>query len=258
MPFDARVYNILIASPSDVGEDRDIIVEAIHEWNSLNSQKEKTVILPVRWETHSSPSLGDRPQGILNDQFVKNCDLLIGLFWTRIGTHTGAAESGTVEEIEYFIESGKPVLLYFSDKQISLSEIDIEQYKKVKDFRSKIIPNGIVEGFKTTIEFREKVKRHLSLTMRKVIDGTSTSSPEKIEAAKTTILPNIRKDTVYLEDYYKEGITKSFLVKGNTTAIKDELKALGGRWNNKLEGWVFPAKRKIEIAEFIKEKVSAI
>jgi hypothetical protein len=39
---------------------------------------------------------------------------LIGVFWTRVGTPTGIAESGTLEEIERVAAEGKLVMLYFS------------------------------------------------------------------------------------------------------------------------------------------------
>ncbi len=47
--------------------------------------------------------MGDRPQGIINEQLVNNCDIFIGIFWGRLGTRTGKTESGSVEEIEKFI-----------------------------------------------------------------------------------------------------------------------------------------------------------
>jgi hypothetical protein len=33
---------------------------------------------------------------------VESGDILMGVFWTRLGTPTGKAPSGTVEEIEHF------------------------------------------------------------------------------------------------------------------------------------------------------------
>jgi len=99
MPFPATVYQILIASPSDCVEERRAIPEVIYSWNACNSDAFRVVLLPVMWETHSWPELGDRAQSIINKQIVKNCDILIGAFWTRLGTPTGVSESGTVEEI---------------------------------------------------------------------------------------------------------------------------------------------------------------
>ncbi|MDX8033473.1 hypothetical protein SK803_24915 [Lentzea sp. BCCO 10_0856] len=65
MPFDARVFQILIASPGDVQAERDTITEVIHEWNYLNSREKSIVLLPLRWETHSAPELNERPQVVI-------------------------------------------------------------------------------------------------------------------------------------------------------------------------------------------------
>lgn len=89
MPYDRRTYRVLIASPSDVEDEREIAVRVIQEWNDLHSYNREIVLLPLRWETHAAPEYGVRPQEVINRQIVDNCDLLIGVFWTRIGTPTG-------------------------------------------------------------------------------------------------------------------------------------------------------------------------
>jgi hypothetical protein len=48
MPYDTRTYRILIASPSDVDEEREIAVKVIQEWNDLYSYSRKVVLLPLR------------------------------------------------------------------------------------------------------------------------------------------------------------------------------------------------------------------
>src|SRR4051794_518434 len=103
MPFKANTYRVMIASPSDLAEERQAVTEAINEWNALHAIAESVVLLPVKWETHAIPQSGIRPQEAINGQLVTESDILIGLFWTRIGTGTGVAESGTVEEIDQFV-----------------------------------------------------------------------------------------------------------------------------------------------------------
>lgn len=98
MPLKTQSFRVLIASPSDLMEERDAAVVAINEWNDLHAADGRTVLLPVRWETHAAPETGVRPQASLNHQLVEQCDALIGMFWTKIGTSTGVANSGTVEE----------------------------------------------------------------------------------------------------------------------------------------------------------------
>jgi hypothetical protein len=78
MPFPAKVFRVFIASPSDVSEEREIVVRAIQQWNNLNAAERQVVLLPLRWETHSAPEYGRRPQEIVNRQVVDNCDVLVG------------------------------------------------------------------------------------------------------------------------------------------------------------------------------------
>ena len=66
MPYEARVFQVFIASPSDVQRERDLTAKVIDEWNILHSRERGVVLQPVRWETHSSPEMGAPPQRILN------------------------------------------------------------------------------------------------------------------------------------------------------------------------------------------------
>ena len=71
MPFKSDTYRILIGSPSDLAEERRIITDAINEWNPQHAAAEATVLLPVKWETHSTPETGVRPQAAINRQLVE-------------------------------------------------------------------------------------------------------------------------------------------------------------------------------------------
>jgi len=99
MAYDSRVYRILIASPSDVLEEREAAVRVMQDWNDLHSNNRRVVILPLRWETHTAPEYNVRPQEAINRRIVDDCDLVVGIFWTKLGTPTGEADSGTLEEI---------------------------------------------------------------------------------------------------------------------------------------------------------------
>jgi hypothetical protein len=89
MSYQATVYKVMIASPGDVEAERAVVREILSEWNTVNSDKRQVVLLAIGWETHSAPEMGDRPQAIINKRVLRDCDLLIGVFWTRIGTATG-------------------------------------------------------------------------------------------------------------------------------------------------------------------------
>src|ERR1700676_735052 len=123
MSFESQTYRVLIASPSDMAKERKAATEAVNDWNAQHAVAESIVLLPVRWETHAMPKSDVRPQEAINCQLVRRCDILVGLFWTRFGSSTGVAESGTVEEIDQFVASGKPALLYFSNRPIDPNKI---------------------------------------------------------------------------------------------------------------------------------------
>jgi len=70
-------------------------------------------------------------------QMVSKCDILVGMFRTRLGTSMCAAESGTVEEISQFVAAGKPALLYFSSRRQISNHIDeAHETLSVPDTRS--------------------------------------------------------------------------------------------------------------------------
>lgn len=163
MSYEAKVYNVMIASPGDVASERNIIREMLYEWNAVHSRSRKIVLLPVGWESHSSPEMGKRPQEILNNQILDKCDLLVGVFWTRIGTSTGKYVSGTVEEIEKHIDAGKPTMLYFSGQPARLDSVDSEQYEKLKEFRESCKDRGFYETYDSHSEFKEKFYHHLQI-----------------------------------------------------------------------------------------------
>ena len=126
MSYEAKVINIMIASPKDASSERNIIRNTIYGWNEAHSMTERMVLLPVGWESHSSPETGKEPQEIINKQVLGICDLLVGVFKETIGTPTDKYVSGTVEEIEKHIEIGKPAMLYFSTKEVDSENVNAE------------------------------------------------------------------------------------------------------------------------------------
>jgi hypothetical protein len=75
------------------------------------------------------PTSGVRPQSAINDQLVDRCDILVGIFWTKLGT-------STAEEIDRFVAAGKPAMLYFSRRKISTGKVDLKQAAKLSKFKA--------------------------------------------------------------------------------------------------------------------------
>jgi len=186
MSFSARVFRVLIASPSDVVEEREIAVRTIQEWNDLNSHERQVVLLPLRWETHTSPEYGNRPQEVINRQIVDHSDLLVAVFWTRVGSPTGEADSGTLEEIERVADAGKPVMLYFSQSKQDPELIDVDQLSKLREFKKKTFPKALIERYATQVEFRDKLAKQLEFQVRSLIAAGSEPKNSSLEPSTTT------------------------------------------------------------------------
>lgn len=138
MTYQATVINVMIATPSDVAKERQIVRDVLHEWNVVHSSDRRSVLMPLGWETHSAPALGGRPQAIINEQVLRLADLLVAVFWTRLGSPTGRAASGTVEEIQEHLDAGKQVMLYFSSAPVRPDSVDDVQYRALKNFRAEM------------------------------------------------------------------------------------------------------------------------
>lgn len=165
MAYQALVIPVMIASPGDVEDERNIVREVLHDWNDVNASKSRVVLVPVGWDTHSAPELGARPQELINSRVLDQCDLLIGVFWTRIGTPTGEAVSGTVEEIEKHVAAGKPAMIYFSSRPAAPETIVPSQYKHVKDFKDSCGKLGLIESYDSVDDFRRKISKHLPICL---------------------------------------------------------------------------------------------
>jgi nucleoside 2-deoxyribosyltransferase len=173
VPYDARVLQILIASPGDVQSEREIISQVIYEWNYTNSRERGVVLLPIRWETHASPEMGSRPQAVINRQVVDQCDMAVAVFWMRLGTPTGEPESGTAEEIARMGNAGKTVMLYFSDAQVRPRSINIAEYQRLLEFQEQTYPKGLIEAYYSLDEFRDKFRRQLAIRISNIIAADS-------------------------------------------------------------------------------------
>lgn len=183
MAYSANIYQVIIVSPGDVPRERQLAREIVLGWNVINSRDKQVCLMPVGWEFNSSPEMGDRAQKIINDQILEDSDLLIGIFWTRIGSPTGDSISGSVEEIEKHIQAGKPAMLYFSKVPVVLDSIDSNQYTKLKEFEESCKRNGLVESFISAEDFEKKLTRQLALKIVqndyfKKIDGSVELVPQ--------------------------------------------------------------------------------
>ena len=227
MSYDARVFNVMIASPSDVASEREIVREVIYDWNAVHSDRENIVLLPVESKSHSSPEMG-RPQEIINRQTVDKCDLLVGIFGSRIGTDTGEYDSGTIEEIERHNALGKPMMIYYSKELGDPDTFDSNQYAKLKEWKEKNESRWLYETYNGDADFKEKFYRQLQIKVNEHeifqflgegidsglgVDKSESNIPQLSDIAKL-LLKEVSQDSQGFIWYHYLG-TKTIIQTGN-------------------------------------------
>lgn len=156
--------------------------KAISDWNNASAKSKQIVLLPWRWETSSVPVLGDHPQSLINSQGVDDCDIVIALFGSRLGSPTPAAVSGTVEEITRAVDSGKPVHLYFSSAPLP-NDIDTGQLEGLRAFKTAISERGLLGEFETVEQLGHEVWKAIEFDLvgMKLDAPVLTSRKPKVE-----------------------------------------------------------------------------
>jgi len=179
--------SVFLASPGDVEKERSIAFDLIHEWNDLHTEEKSAALQIKTWKTSAYPELNKRPQAAVNSQVLDECDIVVGIFWTRFGSPTGTADSGTEEEIRRSLADNRPVLLYFSDVPASPSQIDHAQYAKVLKFRDEFRNTGLVWNYASLEEFRACFRRHLDRHIQQLLSRLRSeliaAAPERSPSA---------------------------------------------------------------------------
>lgn len=210
-------YDLLISCPGDVLQYAEIVKECVESFNHTLGCINNAEIVTRHWDTDSFPQSGDRPQELLNKQFVRDCDAAVAIFWTKFGTPTDKYGSGTEEEIEEMLSSGKQVFLYFVDAQINPSVIDMEQYHKVNDFKEKYKGRGLYGLVKDESDLRKQFANHLTMYFLPIITG-------EISQDTTTVAPLLQ-----IQDYdsgNEDVVTYQQLALLNCKLMSDKVQAI--------------------------------
>ena len=239
MPFSATVLRLMIASPGDVETERGIVRDVVNEWNSTNGAHRNMMLLTVGWETDVAPEMGDAPQSIIDKRILQDADLLVGMFWTRLGTPTKSYASGAVEEIEEHLKAGKPAMLYFSSAPAALDSVDPDQYRALKEFRDSCKPRGLFETYTDVDDFRRKFSKDLQIVMNSdhvapVTEPSSGKDPRALSADAVALLQAATADasgTIMFERYGGG----SAIVSNDTTFNEDSSARTIARWDGALD-----------------------
>jgi len=99
----------------------------------------------------------------------------VALFWTKVGSPTPTAASGTIEEIREFVQRKGPgrAMVYFCRRPLAQSpdDIDTTALDALKNFKDEMKSRGLYKEFQDTAEFERDLYADLDKKIRDLRRG---------------------------------------------------------------------------------------
>lgn len=181
MAYRTLALHLLISAPGDVPvQDMAAIRKTISQWNLNLGRVVGLTVLPVSWTEHAVAEFGDRPQAILNDQIVEEADFAVALFYDRLGTPTGEADSGTAEEIKVLVEAGKSVaVLVNASARPPLGGSALEERKRLTEYLTDLRKTALVFEYADEGELISHLNNFLSRATAQFQQSVEASKDEE-------------------------------------------------------------------------------
>lgn len=190
MPRNETIINVFVASPSDVLEERKALESIVLELNKTWSKRLNVRLDLIKWETDVFPGFGKYPQDVINQQINDDYDIFVAIYWSKIGTPTPNAVSGSTEELERAIKKhinnpkSVDIMIYFKDQAISPSKMDFLQLQKIQSLKDQLgEKGGLYWTFDNTEDFESLLRGHLSKVAQKWSENIQKESHSKFEIA---------------------------------------------------------------------------
>ena len=172
---------VVLASPSDLQEERQMIRELVNSMNPLYMKNDICIDLRM-WENVTPGMNADGPQGVIDiDLEIPKADLFICLYWKRIGTFLRNEDiAGTEHELNLALESyhkrRKPDIKAFF-KNVA-SEEESEDIDKIRTIAKKLQPLGLYTPFASLEELKTTINQILQSEVMQRIKKQAAIVPE--------------------------------------------------------------------------------
>ena len=212
-----ELVKLTLCGPTDVAKEMAIATELINQWNCQHGEQRGFWIKHQHWSTDSYPDAQETGQGAINKQLIDSTDVLVAIFWSRIGTATANGESGTVEEIQRALKRGKKVMVYFSDLEPVPVGASTDQLERLWAFRQRLRIEKSCWTFQSRSRFRDDFANHLALMLNDFPLGAkkrsrrSSTDSAVSQAAHGTGNVQIAGDGNEIHQYHRPPIVKTVL-----------------------------------------------
>lgn len=175
-----QTINVALCGPGDVAKEIELAKKVIEDWNQSNFDVLNCGVRAVHWDSDAVPSMRARGQEVINWELIDKSDLVVAIFWQRLGTPTGMHDSGTAEEVDRAKSRGIEVMLYFSDIENVRADADPDQRDMLRAYRAKAMQSGLPWTFQSRSEFKKRFADHLNKKVHEILART----PKKKTAKK--------------------------------------------------------------------------
>lgn len=215
MAYTKTVYRIILCSPSDVEKEREIVRQIVEEINETN-KKAPIMLQLFMWENDVSPLTNMKPgQYHIDDVFkMEESDLVIGLFYKKIGNPVMGDPSGTDHEIRLAIESyqkrnSPEIKLYFRKNRTKIGEIsseELDDYTIMQERKTEYRKLGIVQEYDKISEFEKNARKHINQFFMQKLEEI------KIVTSSQRVLIKSRKDFERMEEIVSRATAEIFIL----------------------------------------------
>jgi hypothetical protein len=199
MAQDLTQLTIFFSGTSETDAESAALKTVVEELNRRLIDFNRISLKVITWPDDFRPGVNLDTQSEINRQIQGRYDIYIGVLGSKFGTPTLRASSGTEEEfqlaISQFLKEPTSIRVFFYFKTTGQDpfSINIEQLKKVQQFRSELPHKGVLyRDFKDTIEFVEMVKNHI---WQLIIDEWNGKAWKPIESPSPESEMKIIKET---------------------------------------------------------------
>lgn len=182
---------VVLSSPGDVVKERKQLDRVLQEVDAVFRGAGVT-LRSWQYDVNAYPGAGADAQDALNCQFPETFDLFVAVLCQRLGTPTGRAISGTVEEYERARAAGCHTFLYFcSAVERRTDALSV----KVREWRDSF--RGLYGSFQSPADLAQQFKQDVLLwVVRNQLTGREavTTPPQTDAQPEPAWLPALERE----------------------------------------------------------------
>jgi hypothetical protein len=171
---------------------------------------------------------------------MKEYEIFLGIMWSRVGTPTQRAPSGTIEEFKRAVRANKShekpdIWFYFRKLEAHLDTKEkLEQAQKVVTFKKEVQRKALSHDYNSPSNFRDRFRQDISLWLNARPNKTSRPrTPAANRSKKSSVTPTNSQPPTEGENKQKKSISTSPAVdnkrKPSTTSTTKKREPAGDR-----------------------------